>query len=177
MKCSARSDGRFVATVYGGNWPTDAVPPASTLSHDYSSMVLRNTSRSADRVAASTLPMCLTSRALSSAHLFGQDQALLATEADGNAERCRMATGGHGSDQHGAQPVMNFGRRDDHAGACLLDFGTHGGIERGQPDVAPLHLHHFKSTSPALANSGQTGTSAPCAAISRAASAQPTRGR
>ena len=74
---------------------------------------------------------------------------------------------------------MHFRRRDDHAGARLLDLAADCRIERRQPHLAANHrgraCYHRNSSSPALANSGHARISSSAAAIFRDASAHPAR--
>lgn len=65
-----------------------------------------------------------------------------------------------GRHDHGSQVRIHLVRRNDNAGAHLLDLTADCRIELRQPDFACLH-HQTQSSSTSLETSGQTNSLSP----------------
>ena len=102
-------------------------------------------------------------RSIESSNLIQKNQTLLALEGERDAEARRPRSCRHGCHDDCTKVRVHFVRRNHDAGPRLLHLAAHRRVELGQPDVTRLH-HQTSSSSPSLANSGQTRTSSPCSA-------------
>src|SRR5207247_494945 len=107
--------------------------------------------------------------------LFEGNEAIITGELDGNAKSCRAAASRHRGDDRYIEKIVDLRRRNDHAGTSLADFPAASWIELRQPHLSSLH--HFKSSSASLPNSGHTSRPFPAAATALLSSAHPWRGR
>lgn len=107
------------------------------------------------------------------AKLLGEDKAVLARKMKFDPKRRRAASGRKRDDSAGPEVLVQAVGRNHQARARLLDFAADRGVERGEPDLAPLY--HSRAASSSLANSGQAGASSSAVANASAASAHPAR--
>jgi hypothetical protein len=138
-------------------------------------------SRGIDRTKTADQPLFVQG-----SNLIQQNQTIFDAKLDRNPPRRRPASRRHRGGNDNTKIVVHFRRRDDYTWPAFLNLAPNRRIEHREPDIPSCHtdlrrsltrgLHHARSTSSSLPNSGQTSASSPAIAISCATSAHPARG-